>query len=164
MRSLRKAALAEMNQGMGQYLTGLFFFLTGVFSGIVCASRAGLSLGAGANGGVFSALFLSAAPFALMIVCAPFLMGVIGLCGVMLWQGLLFGCAPAFPFGLIEMAVCIPAALYLFKKSLSVSLKWCKIKRATSQMRIAAVSELFAPALACMLACFLSRLPACIFL
>ncbi len=150
----------ELSGGFGYYLTAFFFFLTGFFAGITCYMRAGISLGAGGAQGILWALFLSVAPFALMLFCAPFFVGLAGICAVMTWQGLLFGAGPALPMALLQIAVCLPALLFVCRKSLSLSVKWCKIKKATSGMRLSGVSEILPAALLSCTLCFISRIPA----
>ena len=165
MRALSKikfSVLGEVSQRTGLYMTGLFFFLTGVSAGITRNLRAGVSLGTGAPISVFAALVISTLPFVFVIICSPFLIGTIGLCAVMVWQGLLFGCGPVMPLGLVQISLGAPAAVYFFAKGLGLSLKWCKIKRATSAMRLSAVMELLPSAFVCMLIQFFSRIPACV--
>lgn len=157
---LKYAFSNELFQESGLYLVGLFFFLSGIFAGLTCHLRAGASLGAGAAMGVFSAIVMSVLPFALIIMCAPFLLGAVGLCSVMIWQGLLFGCGPSLPLALLQMLFCLPPLFYMYRRGLSLSLKWCKIRRANAQIRLGEVSALLPAAFICSAIQFISRIPA----
>ena len=158
---LRFAVSGELAQDTWQYVTGLFFLLVGVSAGITCHIRAGISLGAGAPMSFLSAVVVSTLPFAFMLIASPFFVGIVGICAVMVWQGLLLGCGPVMPLGLLQISLGVPTALFMFKKGFGLSLKWCKIKRATPAMRVAAVTELFPPAFVCVVIQLVSRIPAC---